>query len=183
MGGTTNSQGLRYPYVDEGVNNSNIGNLAADLATALDARDVQRALVVKRPIASVFRSANQSIAVNTDTTLIWDTVEVDPSGLVNLGTQPTRITVPSTATGLWHVSFSGLIAGTSWTKTVLSIMVTGTVRAAKSFWSSDNTWPMFSAYVNVPSAGDYIEMRIRHAGGGTDPISFYHMNAQLAAKS
>jgi hypothetical protein len=183
MGNTTNSQGLRYPYVDEGINSTNIQNLATDCATALDAQDVKRTLIIKRPVAAVFRSANQSIPVNTDTTIIWDTVSFDPNSMVNLGTQPTRITIPSTATGLWRVSISGALFGTAWTRTIWSVMVTGVVKGQKSFWQSDNSWSVFSTMVNVPNAGDYLEARIRHVGGGTDPINFLRMNAQLVAKT
>ena len=181
MGNTTNSQGLRYPYVDEGINSTNIANLAADCATALDAQDVSRNLMVKRPIAAVQRFAGQSIAVNTDTTVIWDSINLDPNSMVNLATFPTRITVPSTATGLWRVSMSGPLS-VSWTRLTLSFMVSGVVRAMKTVWGSDATWPMFSTFINVPNAGDYIELRVRHAGGGTDSFST-NMTAVLAAKT
>lgn len=183
MGGTTNSQALRFPYVDEGIAASNIANLAADIATKLDVQDATRTAVIARPVVSVSRNASQAIAVNTDVTIIWDVVSVDTAGLVNLGTQPTRITVPASATGLWRVSLSGALVGPSWTRTTFTYLVSGAARAAKTFWGTDFGWTTFSTMINVSAANDFIEVRIRHAGGGTDVIAGLTLTAHPVAKT
>ena len=182
MGGTTNSQALRFPFVDEVISDTAIKNLATDCATKLDAQDVTRAAVLKRPMATVTRNAVQNIAVNTDTTLIWDTIGFDPNSMVNLGTQPTRITVPSTATGLWHVEIHGNTNNT-WSRTTLSFMVTGVVKAVKTFYFNDFLWYNFATMLVVPNANDYIECRVRHSGGGTDPMQFQTVTARLVSKT
>lgn len=184
MGGTTNSQALRFPYVDEVIGNASIQNAATDIATKLDVQDVNRKLITARPIASVRRNAAQNIAINTDTLIIWDTVALDPGSYVNLGTQPTRITVPAAATGLWRVNIGGFnIGGAAWTRTQVSILVTGVLQASKTYFGQDYNYLSYSDLVNVPNANDYIEMRIRHAGGATDPISPLSMTATLQAKT
>lgn len=184
MGGTTNSQALRFPYVDEVIASTHIQNFATDCASKLDVQDANRLLVVHKPLAAVTRFAAQNIAVNTDTTIIWDGVGADPAGMVNLGTQPTRITVPAAYTGLWRVQTDIFTSGPSWTRTQVSILVTGVVRAAKTYKGLNFSFAMLTALVNVPNANDYIEMRVRHAGGGTDPISpTVAMSATLVAKT
>lgn len=182
MGGTTNSQALRFPYAEEGINASNIGNFAADCATQLDVQDVNRLNVLHRPIVGVSQSS-QNVAANTDTSIIWSSVDFDPNSLVNLGTFPTRITVPAAYTGLWRVTLSGLPLSTSWTKTQISVMVSSVIRSWRSYFSTEINAFCFSTMVNVPNANDFIEMRVRHTGGGTDPFGPIHCQANLAAKS
>jgi len=183
MGGTTNSQALRFPYVEEGINALNIGNFAADCATKLDVQDVNRLNVLHRPIVGVKRSAAQNIAVSTDTTMIWDTIDFDPNSLVNLGTFPTRITVPTAFTGLWRVTLSGLPFSQVWTKTQISVMVSSVIRSWRSYFSTESQAFCFSTMVNVPNANDFIEMRVRHTGGGTDPFGSIRCQANLVAKT
>lgn len=183
MGGTTNSQLLRFPYVDEVINSTNLQNLATDVASKLDTQDTNRTLVTAKPIASVARNANQSFAVSTDTLIIWDTINLDTAGLVNLGTQPTRITVPAAYTGLWQVTYSLFDIANAWTRTAISVLVTGTVRQTRTYYKSAYAFASHTVFVNVPTANDYIEIRLRHAGGGTDPNSGFTCSANLAAKT
>lgn len=183
MGGTTNSQALRFPYVDEVINSTNVQNLATDIASKLDVQDVSRSLITAKPIAVVSRSANQAFVVNTDTTIIWDTINLDTAGLVNLGTQPTRITVPSTYTGLWEVTYSLFDIANGWTRTAISVMVTGVVRQTRTYYQSAYAFGSHTVLVNVPTANDYIEIRLRHAGGGTDSNSNFTCTAHMVAKT
>lgn len=170
MGGTTNSQSLRYPYVTETITDASTKNLADDCATALSLQDTARTAALKRSVVQVSRNANQSIADNTDTLVSWDAEIQDPDNLWVIGT-PTRITVPAGLTGLWWVRVQVLSAGhtSSTSKGQISIRVSGTTVKRRTYFTATGTIKnqmQVSGLVNVPNAGDFIEAAILHVGGG-----------------
>lgn len=170
MGGTTNSQALRYPYVTETITDVSTKNLADDCATQLSAQDTNRTKALKRSVVSIFRSANQSIPDNVDTLVSFDTEFQDPDNLWVIGT-PTRITVPAGLTGIWwvdvYVSSPGLTG--SVTKAQVSIRVSGTAVKRRTYFTATGTIksPLrVFGHVSVPNAGDFIEVALLHVGGG-----------------
>jgi hypothetical protein len=170
MGGTTNSQSLRYPYLTETITDASTKNLADDIATALSAQDTKRAAALKRAAVQVARNANQSIPDNTDTLVSFDGEIQDTDNVWVIGT-PTRLTIPAGLTGLWWVRAQVLSAGhtSSTTKGQLSIRVSGTTVKRRTYFTATGTIKnqmQVSGLVNVPNAGDFIEVAILHVGGG-----------------
>lgn len=184
MGGTTPSQGLRYPYVDDVINESNQANLGADVAAKLTTQDAARALVIKRPFVFI-SSASQAIADGVDTAVIFTFVSTDPYGLVNLGTQPTRITPGSGNTGLWKFSyFLQFTTGASISKVRLSIAVTGTTRVYRSWFVNNSSTQNFvlSGMQQVAAGTDYMEFKVLHNGGGSqNTLQVYVMAWQASS--
>jgi hypothetical protein len=173
MGGTTTSQALRYPYVDDIIAETAQGNLGADIAAKLTTQDTARNLVIKRPNVLIRRGANLSLVDGTDTAIIWDNVQDDPYSLVNLGTFPTRVTPGAGNVGIWRFTLNVGAAGpNTWTKAQVSVAVTGTTKQLRTYFSSGNgpAGYTFAGLVQVPTGTDYIEMKIKHNGGGTTNI-------------
>lgn len=171
MGGTTNSQSIRYPYVNETITDVSTKNFADDCATALSAQDTKRAAALKRAAAQISRNAGQSIADNTDTLVSFDTEIQDTDNIWVIGT-PTRLTIPAGLTGLWWVRAQVLSAGhtSSTTKGQISIRVSGTAVKRRTYFTASGTIKnqmQVSGLVNVPNAGDFIEVALLHVGGGS----------------
>lgn len=170
MGGTTNSQLLRYPYVTETITDVSTKNLADDCATKISAQDTKRTTALKRSVVSISRNANQSIPDNVDTLVSFDAEAFDADNLWVIGT-PTRITVPAGLTGIWWVDVNVLSPGLtgSVTKAQVSIRVSGTAVKRRTYFTATGTVksPLrVFGHVNVPNAGDFIEVALLHVGGG-----------------
>src|SRR6188474_2429096 len=118
MGGTTNSQAFRYPYIDEVVTDVSTKNLADDIAAELTTtQDVNRLKALKRPIAKASRqSSTQNFADGVNTIVTFDTEVADSDGFINLGTNANRIIIPSSAfTGIYYaVARCESTGGGSW---------------------------------------------------------------------
>lgn len=182
MGGTTNSQALRYPYLNETITDASTKNLADDCAAQLLVQDGRRTAAIRKPIAWILRNANQSFADGVDTLVQFDTEIQDSDNLVNLGVNNTRITVPSTLLGIWYVTVSVTNTGFtgSVTKGQLSILVTGAVASRRTVFTATGTVKdtiRMSAFVNVGTANDYIETSLLHTGGGALNASSITMKA------
>lgn len=183
MGGTTNSQALRFPYVTETISDLHTKNFADDCATALAAQDVRRTSALKRSIVEVERAAALALADGSNVTVPWDTEVTDPDNLVNVGGgTPSRITIPAGLTGIWYCRVQVLSPGaTGWMKGQVSITVTGNIRMRRSycqFGGGDSIDDMhLTAFVPVPNAGDYIEVQLLHVGGGSTNASDIRIRA------
>lgn len=177
MPGTTGSQALPYPYVDETITDVSTKNLADTLATKLDGEDVRRAAALKRPSGCAFRNANQSLADGTDTVITFDGELWDTDNLVNAGGgTPSRFQMSATTTGLWFfTAFARSLASTGWTKGQISIRRNGTtVVQRRTYWSGASAVAsrlMVSGLVNLPTATDYVEVMILHTGGGATNVA------------
>lgn len=170
MGGTTNSQAIRYPYDGEVLSDLHSKNTADDIATALTTQDTARTKALKRSVVSLSRNALLSCADGVDTLIPWDAENDDPDNLWVIGT-PTRIVVPAGLTGIWYVNVQVFSPGftSSVTKGQLSILVTGTAVKRRTYFSGTSAVKddlQVSARVNVPNANDYIEASLLHTGGG-----------------
>lgn len=182
MGGTTNSQALRYPYDTDVITDTGIKNLADDCATKLTVQDGQRTAALKRPAVIIGRNANQSFADGVDTLVQMDFESQDTDNYVNLGVSNTRITVPAAGTGIWYVALSCASPGftSSVTKGQLSITVTGGLQLRRTWYSATGAVKnnlRLEGVVSVPNANDYIEAMMLHTGGGALNASFFTLYA------
>lgn len=172
MGGTTPSQGLRYPYVDDVISESAQANLGADVASKLTTQDSARSVVIRRPFVYVI-DGGQATTDGINTAFIWGSVTTDPYGLVNLGTFPTRVTPGSANVGLWKFSldFNFAVNG-SITRMQASVALTGSTKFFRTY-SSIAAAPAhysFSGMIRVPTGTDYLELQVLHNGGGTQNV-------------
>jgi hypothetical protein len=181
MGGATPSQALRFPYIDDVISESAQGNLGTDVAAKLTTQDTARSLVLKKPF--VYLQSGTSTADGTDTTLVLASPAFDSYGLWSAG-NPTRITVGSGNTGLWKFSLLlSYSAGVGITRVQLSVLVTGTARAYRTF-SNNTSGPSsftFCGMQQVTTGTDYLEFKVQHNGGGTQAVTASVMAWQASA--
>jgi len=182
MGGTTNSQALRYPYDTDTISDTGIKNLADDCATQLAVQDARRTSALKRPAVEIGRNASQSFSDGVDTLVQMDFENQDTDNYVNLGVSNTRITVPTAGTGIWYVAVSCVNPGftSSVTKGQLSVTVTGAVQLRRTWFSGTGAVKnslRLAGLVSVPNNNDYIEMMMLHTGGGALNASNFFMKA------
>ncbi len=182
MGGTTNSQALRYPYIDETITDVSTKNLADDIAAKLTVEDGKRTLALKRYSASANRSAVQAIADTTNVTVIFDNELWDPDGMINLGLQPTRVTVP--AVGLYYVNAHCFQpGGTTWNLGQISILKNGTLQCRRRYWGDNATTAgplrlQVTGLIYCSAISDFFEMQLFHIGGGTTNASVMELTVR-----
>lgn len=177
MGGTTNSQAFRYPYIDEVVTDVSTKNLADDIAAKLTTpQDVNRLAALKRPVAKAARIlSSQNIADGVATTITFDTEVYDTDGLINLGTNAQRITVPAGKTGIYYVVGRVEVAGGgAWSVGELLVAKNGGTWARRKYFAPVDVL-LCKGLVFMGGAGDFLEMQIIHTGGGTTAASFLSM--------
>lgn len=172
MGDVTPVQALRFPWVDDVITDTAQGNLGADIAAKLTTQDAARVLVLQRPFVIASRNANQAIANNTDTTVIFDTATFDPNGVLNIAGTPTRITPGSALTGVWKWSIVPQQPG-SLVKVQLSVLVTSVVKGYRTWTSpaAGGSGLIASGAVYVPTGTDFIEFKIKQNSGASQNIS------------
>lgn len=169
MGGTTDTQSLRYGTVDDVISYLMQANLADDIATQLNAADTARTAGLHRPQVNITRNAALAIPVSTTTAVPYDTLNQDTHGMVNLGTQPTRVTCNASAgTGIYHVRFDASVDTTGWTKADLTVYKNGAFYDGRTFWGPQTFAPMeFETFVYLNLTTDFITTNIYHDGGGS----------------
>lgn len=140
MPGTTDSQLLPFDYLDEVVSSVPVKNFADAVALKIDAKDTQRTAALTRGVALAYRAANQSIAHNAATSITFDTEEYDSSTYINIGTQPTRITIPASLGGVYFMVGSIQEPGETANTTAQELTIwkngttTGTLLARRRWW-------------------------------------------------
>ena len=126
MPGSTTVQNFPYPFLTEGATPVSVQNLANQVDSKLSNQDVSRALAMRKDTAQARRSAgNQSITINTQTVLTFDTEDWDINNL-NVSGTPDRLTV--VRTGLYWIWGSYILESMATTGTVVeaAIRVSGT---------------------------------------------------------
>lgn len=173
MGGTTNSQAFRYPYLNETVTDVSTKNLADDIAAKLTTpQDVNRLAALKRPVAKASRIASQNIADGVATTITFDTEIYDTDGLINLGTNAQRITVPAGKTGNYYaVARCEVAGGGAWSVGEILILKNGGTWARRKYFAPVDVL-LCKGLIQMGGAGDFLEVQIIHTGGGTTAASF-----------
>jgi hypothetical protein len=170
MANTTPTQSIRYAEVPDVLTHTALANLADDVATQLDAADTARTHALKTPYANIDRNATLALPVTTVVTIPWDSLVTDTHGMVNLGLNPTRITVSASAgAGLYQVIVGNTsLDTTGWTRGDISFRKNGTQFVSKDFFQPINAMN-FETIVSMAVA-DYIECHIWHEGGGTTTL-------------
>lgn len=138
MGGVTPVWAIRFPFIEETITDASTKNAADDMAAILSAElDADRDLSLRRAAASAFRNGSQSIAANTETNIQFTSEDFDTDAAINLGTNNTRITIPSSNGGRWwvfaHVANTG---GSAWTSGQIAIAKNGTDVVRRKYWST-----------------------------------------------
>ena len=122
----------------------------------------------ERAVASL--GASMAIANTTSTAVIWDTEQVDEGGLVDIGAQPTRITIVNTGFYLvtafipWGISGTGI--RTIGIRPNGSSIIARTVNSAASFVSG-STPQQSVTFIGVLTAADYLEVLVYQSSGGS----------------
>jgi hypothetical protein len=115
--------------------------------------------------ASALRSANQSIANNSETAISFDTVEVDNAGMYSAGT-PTRVTVQKA--GVYMVTASVVYVANGTGDRYSSLQLNGGSHVSYSLSpaasASHNTAHNIS-YVAAFNVGDYLELKVAQYSG------------------
>ena len=175
MPGITDTQSLRFGQVGDPLSHTTLRNLADDLAVQLDAADVLRSSVLKRPVTWLSRGIALALPVSTYTAVPFTGALVNTHGMADIGTQPTRATVTASAgAGRYLVECHIQFLYTSWTKAEIAVYKNGSFYGSKS-WASpqDLNVLQYATLVDLNAVGDYIEMRVNHEGGTTTGDSFY----------
>lgn len=172
MSGTTDTQSLRFGQLDDIITHTMIKNLADDMAVQLDAADVARTHALKRPQALANRGATFTVAATTIQVVTFDTVGWDTHSMINLGTQPTRVTVGATAgAGRYETSLYVFTDTTGWTKGDLIVNKNGSFYAQKTWWGPQSL-DYLDIQVMLPmlSITDFLTFAIYHEGGAATTV-------------
>ena len=138
MGGVTPVYAIRFPFIDETITDVSTKNAADDIAAVLSTKlDADRDIALKRPSASAFKNASQSITANTETNIQFGSEDFDTDNAINLGTNNTRITVPTADGGRWWVfAHVASITAPAWTSGQIAIAKNGTDVVRRKYWAA-----------------------------------------------
>lgn len=138
MGSTTQAYAIRFPFIDEVINDVSTKNMADDMAAVLSTKlDADRDLSLKRASAYAFRNGSQSITANVETNVQFTSEPFDTDAAINLGTNNTRITVPTAMGGRYWVFANAVsITSTTWTSGQIAIAKNGTDVVRRKYWSA-----------------------------------------------
>jgi len=122
--------------------------------------------------AAVSLSSSQSIVTATPTAVIWDTEDVDVGGLVDIGSQPTRITIVNAGFYLasTHIPWGSGSGGYR----QISIRPNGSGIIARAFITtplSGSADQQSVAYLGALAATDYLEVIVTHTQGANINVS------------
>lgn len=179
MGGTTASQGFRYPYIDETITDVSTKNLADDLAADLTGTlDVNRNKALKRPVAKVTRQlSTQNIPDGASTIVTFDNEAYDSDGFFNIGTNANRLIVPSSAfTGIYYAVARCESPGSGgWNVGEITINKNGGIWVRRKYYGPAGNGPsvlLCKGLIYLGAAADFLEMTLTHSGGGTTAAIF-----------
>jgi hypothetical protein len=139
MADVTPNFALRFPWIDEVITDASTKNLADDVAGVLTSTlDVARTLAKTRASAMGSRNlTSQSVTANTETTISMDNEFFDTDGLINIGTNATRITIPASMGGAYYVHAEcDLMIGSVWSSGQISITKNGTAWVRRKYWAA-----------------------------------------------
>lgn len=176
--GNVTTQGLRYPYSEDPLSDLDIANLAADLDTAMQTREVTRDTIRRRPYGEVQRFFTAlTVARATHVTLTFDTVVEDVEGLWNTGTG--RMTPPNQHLGLWFIclAIGGLALPSDATFIEGTIRKNGTLtryRHKIRYWNSNLA--VFGE-VELTAPGDFVDFDTFWSGGVAASTSYGSIRA------
>lgn len=180
MPGSTASQALPYPYIDEAITDVSTKNLADTIATKLTSQDTARTLALKRATGEARRNTILALADGVNTVVPFDQEIWDTDNMINVGgANPSRITVATGLAGLYHVSgYLGAAVSGSWTRSQITIMKNGGTLVCGRTYGASAPVMLCSGLHYAVNAGDYFELFLLHAGGGSTNVS----NANLVVR-
>lgn len=118
--------------------------------------------------ASVYGSANQSIANSTNTTVTWNTEAFDTNSYHSTSTNTERFTIPSAKTGYYQLTFFARWAGNATGRRISYIYKNNAIAV------SSEAVPLAGGGVGVLcqkviycSANDYLDCRVFQTSGGS----------------
>lgn len=169
MASVTDTQSLRFGQVTDVLSHTMMRDLADDTAVQLDNADAARTTALKRPMVKIQRNGSLAIPVTTIVIIPWDIETTDTHGMVDIPTQPTRVTaVAAAGSGLYLVEIDVLSDMTSWTRADVLLRRNGTFYTQKSFYQPQNfTHLQVSTFMDLDTVGQYLEVGLYHEGGGT----------------
>lgn len=179
MAGVTPTQSLRYGQVTDVVAHTFQADLADDIDTQLQAAITARNAARLRPRATARRVLTSlSVAATTLVVVPFDSEADDTNGMVDVATQPNRITCSASAgAGGYYVSgFVDSAAGSAFTRSDIQINRNGTQVLHRSYWGQV-TEMFVDGWVSL-AVGDYLELAVYHEGGGTVSMSDLFMEVQ-----
>lgn len=175
MAGVTDTQSLRFGQVSDVITHTMVRDLADDIAVQLDAADAARLVAQKRPVAWARRALTaQSLPVGLPAVITFDQELVDTHSMIDLATQPTRITCGATAgTGIYLVQVNLVAFMAAWGRGDLGVRKNGTTpQVQKAFISPlDLVGHHASMLINFAATTDYVEMTTYHESGGATNTS------------
>lgn len=168
MAGTTDTQSLRFGQVTDVISHTMQANLADDIAVQLDAADVARAATLKGPVAGASRGS-MNLPVGVAQLVTFTSEMFDTHGMIDIATQPTRLTVPSSAVaGIFEVHFEALWDTTGWTRGDIYFYKNGGFYSQRTWYAPQSLGTVrFTSQVWLGASGDYLQVYVSHEGGGT----------------
>jgi hypothetical protein len=138
MGDVTPVYAIRFPFIDETITDVSTKNAADDMAAVLSTHlDAARDTSLKRASASAFRNGSQSITAAVETNIQFTSENFDTDAAINLGTNNTRITVPTGMGGRWWVfAHVASITAPLWTSGQIAIAKNGTDVVRRKYWAT-----------------------------------------------
>lgn len=169
MPGITDTQSLRFGYVTDPISHTMQRDLADDTAAQYDAADVARSAALQKPVVSIQRNAALAVPVTTITTIPWDIEITDTHGMVDIPTNPTRVTaVTAAGSGLYLAEIDVQSNMLGWTRGDVILRRNGTFYAQKSWYNpQDLNHLQFSSFIDLDTVGHYLEWCLYHEGGAS----------------
>jgi hypothetical protein len=144
VGDVTPVWAIRFPWIDEVITDVSTKNAADDMAAILTGElDADRDLSLKRASADAFRNGSQAFTPAVETNTQFTSEPFDTDGAINLGTNNTRITVPTAMGGrYWVIATASSIPSTTWTSGQIAIAKNGTDIVRRKYWAISGSRPV-----------------------------------------
>lgn len=175
-------RGYTYPLLTDVANfPAQIQDFAQDVDADVQALVAAQNLALAAPSARVSASANQAIAVSTDTFLTFATEEYDNASMGNLGVNNDRLTFTSRGLYLIHAECNFASNGNATVNGRSGVIVTNLGNeidwhSSRGAQSADTELSMtYPYFVNV--IGDFVRFRVRQDSGAALNVNARSMSA------
>lgn len=181
MSGVTSARSIRYATLDDPISDAFLADTTTDIQRELDATDVLKVAAMKRPCA-IMHTNSMVIPLTTVTTVNFTIEDVDTHGLINLGTNAQRITIPNAAAaGLYYINaWTDAFNSSAWTLGELTIRKNGGQEIRRKTYNFNGNTTVDIAVggiVWLGAAADYVDITVYHEGGASDDISTTYLKA------
>lgn len=171
-----------YPCADDPIDCEEFTTFTESIQVALDDMDVLVEQALSKPTAKIqtFASA-QTVTVNTQTTVQFQTEVIDNDNMVDLAVSNSRITIQTAGVYLVHGKWHMAVPFTTVSSQAVALLQNGT-RTFRKRDSTDNNSAMTLQIIAAMSCavGDFIQMSVLWTGtGGPSTITGTTLNATL----